>query len=248
LSPRHTDSSLTLEIGKVHSFHRRVQEIFKKHTTADNLSIGQRASLGGRDSWKNTQVGKLIELELLPSPWEVGYRRNNTSTPVVRCRTAESFCVSWFERWYVERPQWLRLDTVSLGFWSGPRDSIRQLFRAEWEHCDSVAASGRAQPHWNIDHEIPTAFSQGSSAFTTIASSSDSGLEELSPQDNIALDISRYHLCMSARWAPQHQQVLHQPYGEDASLLSWLDLALEHIGQEFRGRITNASAWNLGSL
>ena len=225
-------------MGKIGNLHRRILETFRRYSEVGNSSIDQRASLGGPDSWKKAQARSHVELELLPSVWHVGYRRDNTPTPVVLLMAAQGVWVSWFERWYVEQPKRMRLDTVSLGFWKGPSGSIQQLFRADWDHCDLSDSLGKAQPHWNIDHEIP-AFA--SPAFPTPPaiepSAAGTGLEELSPQGGEPHDISRYHLCMSALWPPPHQRRWRRPYGGDVEhLLNWLDLALDHVSQEFSGQ------------
>lgn len=238
MSPRSPALFLVLEVGKVGSFHHRVLEILGKYTEVGKASIDQRASLGGPGSWKNAQVSSQIELELLPSVWEVGYRRDNTPTQVVPLREAPGLWISWFERWSVEEPQRLRLETVSLGVWEGPSGSVQQLFRADWDHCEHSAASSRAQPHWNIDHEIPASVLPVFPIPLTVApASAGSGLEELVPRSGSSLDISRYHLCMSAHWSPPRQRGWRRPYGIDVTdLLSWLDLVLDHISQELSSR------------
>jgi hypothetical protein len=228
--------SLILRVGKIGSMHGRVLEILRNYTEVGRASIDQRASLGGPGSWKNARPGSHVELELLPEVWEVGLRRDNTPTQVVCLKAVQGLWVSWFERWYVEEPQRLRLDTVSLGVWDGPSGSIQQLFRADWDHCDQSLASGRPQPHWNIDHELPSSgLPLLPRPLASAPSTASGGLEELVPQGGSSLNISRYHLCMSAHWFPLGQRGWRRPHGEDiGNLLSWLDLTLEHISQELR--------------
>jgi hypothetical protein len=238
LRPRSPATSLILGLGKIGNAHQEVLKIFRNYTEVGRASIDQRASLGGPGSWKKARPGSSVELELLPEVWEVGLRRDNTPTQIVPLRAAQELWASWFERWYVEEPQRLRLDTVSLGIWEGPSGSVQQLFRADWDHCDHSPAAGRPQPHWNIDHEIPAfALPLLPRRLAGAPSTTGSGLEELTPQGGSPLDISRYHLCMSAHWSPQGQRGWRRPHGEDiANLLSWLDLTLDHISQEVGSR------------
>lgn len=234
-SPGH---SLVLGVAKIDDVHQRVLNILRNYTNVSRASIDQRASLGGPGSWKNAQKGTSVELELLPEVWEVGLRRDNTPTRVVPLRAAQGVWVSWFERWYVEVPRRMRLETVSLGVWEGPSGSVQQLFRADWDHCDHSPATGRPQPHWNIDHEIPaSALQLLPRPLAGAPSTAGSGLEELTPQGGSPLDISRYHLCMGAHWSSPGQRGWRRPHGEDiGNLLSWLDLTLDHISQELGSR------------
>lgn len=230
--------------------------MLEQYADGEEMSIGQRASPGGPGAWKNARTGSRVELELLPSAWEVGYRRNNTPTPVVRLKVAQEAWLSWYERWQVEEAKKrLRLDTVSLGFWQGPAGSIHQLFRAEWEHCGIQEASGTAQPHWNIDHPVPVLLPSGQEPLGK-ALSPGNGLEELPPEGgglieepssstgwgSSLLDISQYHLSMGATWSPPENRAWRRPYGENvSSLLAWIELCLEHVSLELRSHAVNSA-------
>ena len=116
---------------------------------------------------------------------------------------------------------------ASISFFEKIGESLKQLFRAEWDNYPQQLGYNHPQPHWHFTEQL----NNNEKSFADLENEEEdsifSGLQE---QDNRRINLHRMHFAMLGDWASNGNMV--NKVEEENIFVEWLIQLFAHVREE----------------
>lgn len=160
-------NNIALDAKQIEQFHRRVEECLNRHT-GQKITLRFNQTLEGtshhKEAWKTASLKDNVVFNMVTEGDYVlvATGKSTHSSVAVRLKSSAPVgkyqsWITWSDTWVKQTPELFKLIGFSLGFYSGPASSNRdvrwKIVRAEWDDPQSRGGES-AQPHWHIDPDV----------------------------------------------------------------------------------------------
>lgn len=164
---KQAESKIAFTVKQIEQFHRRVEGCLGRHT-GQKITLQSSQGIHGvahnKEAWKTAGPNKRIIFDMIVEGdfVFVATGRSNDSSVAVRLKGSAPVgkyqsWITWSDTWVKRTPELFDFIGLSIGFYSGPASSDRdvrwKIVRAEWDDPRSRGEES-AQPHWHVDPDV----------------------------------------------------------------------------------------------
>lgn len=117
------------------------------------------------------------------------------------------------------------LPFVSVSFFQKTNDSLKQLFRAEWDSYSPIEGYNHPQPHWHITSHLSDV-----NSFEALGNEEEENIFNELAGNTKSINLDKMHFAMGGNWIASGEMI-HQ-YKDEHDIVNWMIQLFNHVKEE----------------